>query len=111
MKTIYNKWLEYTNIHNQYCLYMSEKQFFGKKIKRRIKKKWYHRYLHDKNKEYNRLSLKKEDKYKIFFGKKYYSYNIAEKHLYGFTTKPKQKGCHCYTAGSISHAREHDYLI
>lgn len=69
MKSIYSKWLEYTDIHNQYCLYISEKQFFGKNIKRRIKKKWYHRYLHDRNKNI----LKKEDKYKIFFGKIYYS--------------------------------------
>lgn len=108
MSATYHKWLEFTDIFNQYCLYMSEKQFFGKRIKRRVGKKWHHRSFEECNRKI-RVYSKSDPRYCIYFGRIVYTYNKND--LHGFTAKPKQKGCRKYPLGYAMHSILNNYIV
>ena len=92
MKNLYDKWNEFTG-SEQYCLYMSEKQFFGKRVKNRLSKKWYHRYLRERNKEICRCGQKNLGMNHMYFGRYVYTYWDKERDLFCYTPIPIQKGC------------------
>lgn len=108
MRATYHRWLEFTDIFNQYFLYMSEKQFFGKRIKRRVYKKWHHRYIEERNRKI-KLYSKSDPRYCIYFGRVVYTYN--KNNIHGFTVRPKQRGCRKYPLGYAIHSMLNHYVI
>ena len=108
MNATYRRWLEFTDPSNQYCLYMSEKQFFGKRIKRRVRKKWNNRSIKERKRKIKRSS-KSDPRYCIYFGRVVYTYN--KNGIHGFTLKPKQKGCRKYPLGYAVHSILNHYSI
>lgn len=96
MVNTYKRWLEYTDTDKQYCLYLSYKQFFGKRIKNRVTKKWLSRYCRERSKRSKQL-VKVDSRYKIYFGRIVYRYYNQDTGVRGFTIKPKQTGCKSYT--------------
>lgn len=101
----YQRWMEYTDIYKQYFLYLSYKQFFGKHIKYRVRKKWHSRFIKERNKKCKCLYTK------IFFGRSVYTYHNVEKNLYGFTSCPKQYDCHSYPLNYAIDSKNKKYLL
>lgn len=93
----YKRWIEYIDTDKQYFLYLSYKQFFGKRFKNRVTKKWHSRNCKERSKRYKQLA-KVDNRYKIYFGKTVYTYYNHDNDVFGFTIKPKQIGCKSYTS-------------
>lgn len=78
-------------------LFFSTKEIFGKPVKRRLFKKWHHRYMRERNRNIKRLGKQNQKENKIYFGRNVYAYYFhkseLEFYLSGnelvFTCKPR----------------------
>lgn len=91
-----NKIMNSYEIHKQAVgqslyLYYSTKEIFGKPVKRRLFKKWHHRYMREIDRDIKRLGKQNQKENKIYFGRIVYTYYFQHggENKLSFTCKPK----------------------
>ena len=55
-------------IEQQFYLYYTTKEIFGKPVKNRLFKKWHHRYMRERNRDIKRLGKQNQKENRIYFG-------------------------------------------
>lgn len=77
-------------------LYYSIRELFGKQMKRRLFKKWHHRYMRERNRYIKRLGKQNQKLYRIYFGRIVYTYYYKDndENRAAFTCRPRCKHSH-----------------